>query len=165
MLASRRWLALALCACAPLTRSSPREGVAGTEILWDTYGVPHIFAPSRPGLAFAFGWAQMRNHGDLLLRLVAQARGRAAEYLGPDYLEEDRWVWTLDMPARAQRWLETQPPEMRAHVEAFVAGINAFASAHPELMSDSVRAVLPVKTVDVFAHLQRVEYSRFITSR
>jgi acyl-homoserine-lactone acylase len=158
-------LALALCGCTPLTRSSPREGVGGTEILWDTYGVPHIFASSRQGLAFAFGWAQMRNHGDLLLRLVAQARGRAAEYLGPDYLEEDRWVWTLDMPGRAQRWLEMQPPEMRTHVEEFVAGINTFASVHPELVSDSVRAVLPVKAVDVFAHLQRVEYSHFIASR
>jgi acyl-homoserine-lactone acylase len=137
----------------------------GTEILWDTYGVPHIFATDRHGLAYALGWAQMRNHADLLLRLVAQARGRAAEYLGPDYLDDDRWVWTLDMPEHAKRLLAEQPADMRAHIEAFAEGINAFARANPTLVSDSVRAVLPVTATDVLAHLDRVQYARFLSGR
>jgi acyl-homoserine-lactone acylase len=135
----------------------------GTEILWDTYGVPHIFARSREGLAYGFGWAQMQNHGDLLLRLVAQARGRASEYLNPDYLDEDRWVWTLDLWGEAERALAAQPREMRAHLESFVSGINAFATAHPDLIGDSVRAVLPVHAVDVVAHFNRVLYARFLS--
>lgn len=137
----------------------------GTEILWDSYGVPHIYAADRRGLAYAFGWAQMRNHADLMLRLVAQARGRGAEYLGPDYLEDDQWVWTLDLPGHAQRTLDMQPPDMRAHVQAFVDGINAFARAQPKLVGDSVRAVLPVTPVDIFAHLDRVLYARFLSGR
>jgi acyl-homoserine-lactone acylase len=136
----------------------------GTEILWDSYGVPHIFAKDRNGLAYAFGWAQMQNHGDLLLRLVAQARGRASEYLNRDYLDEDRWVWTLDLRGAARRTLAAQPRDMRAHLESFVAGINAFAKAHPKLIGDSVRAVLPVEPVDVLAHLNRVLYARFVSS-
>jgi len=126
--------------------------------------VPHIFARDRSGLAYAFGWAQMQNHGDLLLRLVAQARGRASEYLNADYLDEDRWVWTLDLRGDAERSLAAQPRAMRAHLDAFVAGINAFARAHPELIGDSVRAVLPVQAVDVLAHLNRVTYARFLSS-
>src|SRR5262249_30407429 len=119
----------------------------------------------RRGLAYAFGWAQMRNHADLILRLVAQARGRAAEYLGPDYREDDEWVWTMDVPAHAQRVLAAQPADMRAHVDAFVDGINAFARANPKLVSDSVRAVLPVTSADVFSHFERVQYARFLASR
>ena len=156
---------LLLCvsvASAAAQKTSPR--VRGAEILWDTYGVPHIFAKDRNGLAYAFGWAQMQNHGDLLLRLVAQARGRGSEYLGPDYLDEDRWVWTLDLRGAAQRALAAQPPAMQAHLESFVAGINAFAKAHPGLIGDSVRAVLPVEPVDVMAHLNRVLYARFVSS-
>jgi len=141
-----------------------RTAARGTEILWDTYGVPHIFARDRQGLAYAFGWAQMQNHGDLLLRLVAQARGRASEYLGADYLDEDRWVWTLDLRGDAERSLAAQPREMRAHLESFVAGINAFAKANPRLIGDSVRAVLPVQAVDVLAHVNRVSYARFVSS-
>lgn len=137
----------------------------GTEILWDSYGVPHIYAADRKGIAYAFGWAQMRNHADLMLRLVAQARGRASEYLGAEYADEDRWVWTLNLPAHADRTLGAQPADMRAHIEAFVAGINAFARTHPDLVSDSVRVVLPVTAADIFAHLNRLQYARFITGR
>jgi len=144
--------------------SQSKTAARGAEILWDTYGVPHIFARNRNGLAYAFGWAQMQNHGDLLLRLVAQARGRASEYLNADYLDEDRWVWTLDLRGDAERAFAAQPREMRAHLESFVAGINGFAKAHPALIGDSVRAVLPVQAVDVLAHLDRVTYARFLSS-
>jgi acyl-homoserine-lactone acylase len=152
---------LGLGACA--SAGSPPALRGETEILWDRYGVPHIFASDRDGLARAFGWAQMQNHGDLLLRLVAQSRGRAAEYLGADYLEEDRWVWTLDLRGLAERHLLAQPSAMRAHLTAFTAGINAFAAAHPQMISDSVRAVLPVEPVDVLAHFNRVLYARFVS--
>ena len=56
------------------------RGEPGTEILWDTYGVPHIFAQRAQDLFRAHGWAQMEAHADLILRLYGQARGRAAEY-------------------------------------------------------------------------------------
>ncbi len=174
---SRRTLLLALALPAwiasgsapapirPAAASPIHTAPNGTEILWDTYGVPHIHASDRRGLAYAFGWAQMRNHADLMLRLVAQARGRAAEYLGPDYLEDDRWVWTLDLPSHTTRLLAAQPADMRAHIDAFVEGINAFARANPKLVSDSVRAVLPVTAADILAHLDRVQYARFLASR
>ena len=52
----------------------------GTEILWDRYGVPHIFAPDRASLFYAYGYAQMEAHAELLIRLYTQSRGRAAEF-------------------------------------------------------------------------------------
>jgi acyl-homoserine-lactone acylase len=50
--------------------------------------------------ARAFGWAQMQSNGNLLLRQVALARGRGAEYFGkllpPDKLQRTmgfiRWL-------------------------------------------------------------------------
>lgn len=165
----RRVLLLATLAglgasCSSATSASLASS-APTEILWDSYGVPHIYASNRAELAHAFGWAQMQNHGDLLLRLYAQARGRAAEILGPDYLPEDRWTWTVGIPDLAARDWALQQPEMRAHINAFVAGINDFARQHPELIGDSVRAVLPVTSVDVMANQQRLALARFLTSR
>jgi acyl-homoserine-lactone acylase len=161
VLASVAALAGARSALAPAALAPP----AGAEILWDSYGVPHIYAADRRELAHAFGWAQMQNHGDLLLRLFAQARGRASELLGPDYLADDRWTWTVDIPGLAARDYDLQRPEMRAHIDAFVAGINDFALAHPELIGDSVRAVLPVTGIDVLANQQRLALARFLTSR
>ena len=62
----------------------------GTEILWDRYGIPHIFAPDHASLFYAYGYAQMEAHAELLVRLYAQARGRGAEFYGERYLAEVR---------------------------------------------------------------------------
>ena len=51
-------------------------------IIRDDWGVPHIFATDMEEMHYAFGWAQMQNHGNLILRLYGQARGRSAEYWG-----------------------------------------------------------------------------------
>lgn len=155
-----------LAACStPVNTGTIPSGTGGAEILWDSYGVPHIFATDRNGVARALGWAQMRNHGDLLLRLYAQARGRGAELLGEDYLEDDRWNWTMGIAPRSEEWLNAQPPAMRAHLAAFVDGINDFARTHPEMIGDSVRAVLPVTETDVLGHAQRTLFGVFIASR
>src|SRR5438045_5307655 len=93
----------------------------GTQILWDRYGIPHIFAPDHPSLFYVYGYAQMEAHAELLLRLYAQARGRAAEFYGDrrtpsrrsqeSYLESDRWVRTNGIPERAKMWASEQSPE------------------------------------------------------
>jgi len=160
---------LVACSATTPSGSAIEGGTAGqgarAEILWDSYGVPHIFASNRNGLSYGLGWAQMRNHGDLLLRLFAQARGRGAELLGETYIEDDRWTWTMGIPGRSTEWLNVQSPEMRAHLSAFVDGINAFARENPAMVGDSVRAVLPVTELDVLSHLQRNLLAAFITSR
>lgn len=141
---------------------SPVAGQHNTEILWDTYGVPHIFGKNSQSLFQAFGWAQMQSHGNLILRLYGQARGQAAQYWGEEYLESDRWVRTMGVPARAHQWYEAQSPTFRRYLNAFAAGINAYARGHADLIDDDVEVVLPVNAVDVIAHLQRVLHFNFV---
>ncbi len=129
--------------------------LGGAELLWDTWGVPHIFADDTVNLFFAFGWAQMHAHGDLLLRLYGQARGRAAEYWGERYLESDRWLRTMGTPGRAGEWYAAQSLDFRANLDAFAAGINAYAGQHPERLAVETRVVLPVTAEDVLAHTLR----------
>jgi acyl-homoserine-lactone acylase len=136
--------------------------VPDTEILWDAWGVPHIFANTDADAFRAFGWAQMRAHGNLFLKLYAQARGRAAEIWGAKYLESDKFVRRMGIPARAVDWAAQQTPEMRVNLEAVVAGVNAFAAAHPSDLSSEAREVLPITLEDVFAHIQRV-YAVYLT--
>ena len=113
------------------------QGAGKTEILWDRYGVPHIFADSLEQMFYAHGWAQMQNQADLLLRLYGESRGRAAEYWGAqssgrDNLALDRWVRLNEVPERAVAWHRAQDPKFRSYLDAFARGINAFAKAHPE---------------------------------
>jgi len=135
-----------------------------TEILWDTYGIPHIYGKDTQSTFQAFGWAQMQSHGNLLLRLYGQARGRAAQYWGEEYLESDRWVQLMGIPERASSWYEAQSPAFRSNLDAFAAGINAYAKAHPDLIDDELEVMLPVKPVDILAHGQRVLHFTFVVS-
>lgn len=134
------------------------------EILWDTWGVPHIFAQQEQALFRAFGWAQARAHADLLLRLYGEARGRAAEYRGADYAEHDRWLRINGVPARAQQWLDEQTPQVRGWLDAFTDGINAWAETYPDSIAEDAARVLPVGPVDVMAHYQRVLFFSFLAS-
>jgi acyl-homoserine-lactone acylase len=135
------------------------------EILWDTYGVPHIYAASRESMFYAHGWAQMRNQADLLLLLYGESRGRAAEYWGAAHLDLDRWVQINGVPERAQAWYAAQDPVFRKYLDAFARGINDFATAHPESIAPEYRGVLPVTGVDVVGHSLRAVHYMYMGSR
>jgi len=152
-----------LAACAPPEEPSPAE-TAGTEILWDEWGVPHVFATDPESLFYAQGWAQATNHLELMLRLYGAARGRAAEYWGEEHLESDRWVHTVGIPARAVEWYRRQG-SFQPWIAAFARAVNDYASSHPEAVPPEVRRVLPVTGADVLAHLQRVVHFTFVVDR
>jgi acyl-homoserine-lactone acylase len=128
----------------------------GTEILWDRYGVPHIFAPDHPSLFYAYGYAQMEAHSDLLLRLYAQARGRGAEFYGEKFLADDQWVRTNGIPATAKQWAAGQSKDFAPFIEAFVSGLNSWATEHKSELSAAAQGVLPLTVEDVYAHCLRV---------
>jgi acyl-homoserine-lactone acylase len=158
-LLSLSWIALFLVETYP-SPAAPKT----TEILWDKYGVPHIYGRTTTDLFRAFGWAQAKSHGNLILRLYGESRGRAAEYWGQNNINSDRWVRTMGIPARAQTWYTAQTPEFRGYLDAFATGINAYAQKHPELIDDNVEGVLPVRGVDVLAHLQHILHFTFMVN-
>jgi acyl-homoserine-lactone acylase len=161
-------LAVALIGMPSRTASFSSRGQADartTEILWDRYGVPHVFAPDLDAAMYAFGWAQMQSHGDLMLRLYGQARGRGAEYwANPEYADVDRWVRTMGVPRRAAEWEKQQSPETAKAVSAFVAAINAYATQHADRLDANMRVVLPITVTDVLAHAQRVVHFSFLAN-
>src|SRR5438309_809559 len=114
--------------------------VKGTEILWDRYGIPHITAADHPSLFYAYGYAQMEAHSELLLRLYAQSRGRGAEFYGESYLEADRWVRTNGIQARAKDWASSQTPEFGSLITAFVTGLNGWADEHRADLSPAAKS-------------------------
>jgi len=137
--------------------AAPNGGAAGGgEILWDSFGVPHVYAKTEAGMFYGFGYAQTQSHGNLLLHLYGEARARAAEYWGDTFAAQDRWLIANDVPGRAARWYREQTPQFRADLDAFAAGINAYAKAHPDKLDPEVRKVLPISGVDVMAHAHRL---------
>ncbi|MBS1875992.1 MAG: penicillin acylase family protein [Acidobacteria bacterium] len=165
----RRLRAVLLCLSLSLTlTAAERQPTRRGEILWDKFGVPHIFAASTTSMFYLFGYAEVEAHGDLLLHTLGQSRGRGAEYFGPGHqdahLKTDRWIWLNEIPARAAGWLARQTPEFRGYLDAFAAGINAAASK-PGAVSDEVRQVLPITALDLIEHEQHFYNFEFVANR
>jgi len=151
------WLLSApLAATAGAAQAPSYRPQHGSEILWDRYGVAHVYAKSVPDLFYCFGWATARSHGDLLARLYAEGRGRAAEYYGSSELANDRWMAINDVPARSRAWLRAQTPRFRGDLDAFAAGIDAYVAAHPGSVTQQARRVFPVSALDVIAYEQHL---------
>jgi acyl-homoserine-lactone acylase len=141
------------------------NGNVMTEILWDKWGVPHIFARDTAELFYAFGWAQMQNHGDLILKLYGEARGKASEYWGEANLPSDKTIRTMGIPQRSKEWLKAYSPEFQKYLNAFAGGMNDYAAKHPDEIDKQRQLVLPVSAEDVLGHTQRLLYLYFLGSR
>jgi acyl-homoserine-lactone acylase len=150
------WFAL-LATCACRAQVSPNS-----EILWDTYGVPHIYAESARDMFYAYGRAQITHHTDLILKLYAQARGHASETMGEDLVESDRLVHLFDLPGRAEALYSEQPEDYRSCLDAFATGINDYILANPLTVSEAYRGIAPVTATDVIGHVLRVMYLEFL---
>ena len=67
------------------------------------------------------------------------AEGRLAEVFGADLVESD-YVYRLFDPEKfARDSVATYPPEMRAQVDAFVGGINAYIDGHQHSLEPAFR--------------------------
>ncbi len=148
----------------------PTEEVVSTkietsEILWDTWGVPHIYATNEQDLYYGMGWAQMHSHGDLLMKLYIEARGEGPKYFGESALALTKNLYTFDIPARGKKALALLTEEETMVMEAFVAGINAYAAAHPNHIVENLRGALPITPADVNAHSLRNLFIEFIGNR
>jgi len=135
------------------------------EILWDTYGIPHVFASSEEELFHAFGYAQMHNHANLILRLYGRARGRAAEYWGEDYLDSDKWAWTVGIPTCARDWYQEHSHTYQNFLNAFAEGMNEYAEKYPDKIAANCKVVLPVTPQDTMAQVLQSIHFTFIANQ
>lgn len=135
-----------------------------TEILWDNYGVPHIYAQNAQEMYYAFGWAQMNNHANLMLKLYAQSRGCAAEYWGNEYFDSDKQILLFKIPELARKGYLKQNIEFKSYLDAFVKGINDFAAAHPDMIGEEFKQVLPVTVYDIISHTIRITCLEFLAA-
>ncbi|UCH97671.1 MAG: penicillin acylase family protein, partial [Candidatus Aminicenantes bacterium] len=148
---------IALVSISCVSRAADR-----TEILWDTWGVPHIFGKDIEGVFYAFGWAQMHSHGDLILKLYGEARGRASEYWGESHLESDTFIRNMGVPDRANHWFKAHNPQFQGYLQAFAKGMNDYAAKHKDKIDKDRLKVLPVTPEDMLAHTQRVIHLYFV---
>jgi penicillin amidase len=94
----------------------------------DERGVPHIEAASDEDLYFAQGYAAAQDRLWQMDLLRRSARGELAEIFGPTVVEEDKRHRTYGFGALADTLAAQLPAQARAILEAYAAGVNAYAA-------------------------------------
>ena len=129
-------LALAALGGALWWTLPPREGrlelpglSAPVDIAFDADGIPRIAAASEADAAMALGVLHARDRLFQMETMRRTAAGRLAELAGPAALRLDRFSRTLGLARRAEADLAAQPPEARALLDAYAAGVNAWIAA------------------------------------
>ena len=97
---------------------------APVDVLWDSAGVPHIFAGSVGDAFFAQGMVHVRQRLWQMEFLRRVASGRLAEVLGEAAIPSDRFLRTLGMSRVARRAAMVLDEETRPMLEAYVDGVN-----------------------------------------
>src|SRR5262249_15964572 len=116
-------------------RAEPSVPMAGLKeaarVVRDTHGVAHIQAQNDHDLFFLQGTVHAE---DRLFQMDVSrrvGRGRLAELLGEGALAMDVQLRTIGLHRAAERSLAVLSPRVRAAVEAYADGVNAFVMVHP----------------------------------
>jgi len=91
----------------------------------DTFGIPLVTATSATDLLRALGYLHAADRlwqMDLFRRVAA---GRLSEVFGPDLVDTDRFMRTLDLWGAAERAAGNLDPQERERLLAYAAGVNA----------------------------------------
>ncbi len=105
--------------------------VGKTTIYRDDFGVPHIFADTVEHGLYAMAYAQAQDRLEELLKNYLRARGEMSEAFGAAHFEEDLIARVWDHYDVARRNADRINPIVRAHLEAFAAGLRAYMKEHP----------------------------------
>jgi acyl-homoserine-lactone acylase len=102
------------------------------EIVRDSYGVPHINGKTDADTAYGLAFAHAEDDFSTIQDVVAMTRGRYGALAGSDGAKVDYVMHLLGARETAEKRYMELSPEVRAVAEAYAAGVNHYASKHPE---------------------------------
>ena len=131
----------AVCVTVLLTVAckAPAPGVEMSElassvtIVRDTWGVPHIYAPTDAGVVYGAAWAQAEDNWWQVEDNFLRALGRASEIYGEEKFLDDYLVRAMEIQRRSQEEYERAPSDIRALYDAYAAGFNDFLEHVPDV--------------------------------
>ena len=100
----------------------------------DALGIPHIHAGSTPDAVRAQGYVTAQDRLWQMDLLRRRAEGELAEAFGEGALRADRDARTLGLGRVAREALSALPPDSRALLEAYAAGVTDYIDAHRDAL-------------------------------
>ena len=140
----KRWASLALCLLVAGTSyaGSPPGQVKAVDIrlpemhgpgriLRDVDGMAHVEAFDEHDALFLQGWLQAQDRLFQIDVLRRTAKGTLAELLGAAALPSDAELRVIGLGRAAQRSLDAYSPAVKAGMQAYADGVNAWVARNP----------------------------------
>ena len=130
------------------------EDAGKTVIYRDTYGVPHIYAPTVEAGLYAQGWAQAEDRPTQLLLNLKIALGELSDIQGEKAVQTSLISHMFGHMRNATRSVANMSESELRRVRAFANGITDYYKAHPEDVPEWWRheAVTPAM-IDAFGRM------------
>lgn len=143
---------LLLLVLSPLfaQKDAPTIDPSRIEIVRDSFGVAHVFAPTDAECAYGVAWATAEDDFKLPQWFLMAITGNMGRYEGADGAAIDFAVkWTRVNDLTEERYMQDISPEFRAVAEGYAAGANAYAKAHKDEVT--CKKCYPITGKDVVA--------------
>jgi acyl-homoserine-lactone acylase len=114
-----------------------------TTIYRDEFGIPHIYAPTLDGAAYAVGYAQAEDRLEELLKNYRRANGTMAEVFGASFFEDDVRQRLMRHAEVSKARYGQISPRMRGVIESYQRGIKQFMREHPEQVPAWAQSIEP----------------------
>ena len=99
----------------------------------DRFGVPHVLGKTDADAAYGLGYAQSEDDFATLQDTLMSARGLSASVKGPAALPSDLLFRLMRVKEIVDAEYDTKlSPQVRAILEAYAAGVNAYVAQHPQ---------------------------------
>lgn len=112
--------------------NTPTIDVNKITIARDSFGVPHIFAPTDPEVAYGIAWAHAEDDFTTIQTLLLTGKGQLSTYLGKKGAPVDFVVGLLNTKATVQAQIGQMDPKFLVLVKGYLMGLEAYANAHPK---------------------------------
>lgn len=121
---------------------------ASVTIVRDKWGVPHIYGPTDASVAYGLAWAHSEDDFHSIIENVILGKARMGEVKGVEGAKFDYFVHYTRARQLADTQYETDlTPKFRQVLEAYAAGLTAYASAHPDELP--LKDLLPITGKDI----------------
>jgi penicillin amidase len=96
----------------------------------DKWGIPHIYAANSHDLFMAQGYVHAQDRFWQMDFWRHIGSGRLAEMFGSSQVDTDKYLRTMGWAKIAQQELQLMNAEMKAYLEAYTDGVNAYLAKH-----------------------------------
>lgn len=104
---------------------------ANITIARDSFGVPHIFAPTDAEVAYGLAWAHAEDDFNTLQLVVLSGKAKLGTALGKKGAEADYVANLLRCRQLVDEQWHTISPDFVALIKGYVQGLNDYAKTHP----------------------------------